>query len=91
MKKFILAVSLLICVPAYATQFYTDEDLEKRIEFAGNTDMLESYKQGLEKAKAKKDAAEIEVKLAELTLAVAELERQILITTEALNELEKNK
>lgn len=91
MKKFILAVSLLICVPAYATQFYTDEDLAKRIEFAGNTDMLESYKQGLEKVKAKKDAAEIEVKLAELTLAVAELERQILITTEALNELEKNK
>lgn len=91
MKKFILAALLMVCIPTYATHFYTDEDLTKRIEAAGNADMLESYKQGLEKAKAKKDAAEIEVKLAELTLAVAELERQILITTDALNKLEKNK
>lgn len=91
MKKFILAALLAVSCSTQATYFYTDEDMAKRIEVAGNTDMLESYKQGLEKAKAKKDAAEIEVKLAELTLAVAELERQILIATDALNKLEKNK
>ena len=91
MKKVILSALLIVSCSTYATQFYTDEYLAKRIEVAGKTDMLESYKQGLEKAKAKKDAAEIEVKLAELTLAVAELERQILIATDALNKLEKNK
>lgn len=76
MKKIIVAALLAFTFQASA---------------ACETDMLEAYKNGLERAKSKRDVAEIEVKLAELTLAVAELERQVLITTETLNELEKNK
>lgn len=90
MKKIILAALLALSCSAQATEFYTDT-LAKRITDAGNTDMLYAYKQGLERAKAKKEAAEIEVKIAELQVAVSKMEQQVIILTNAVEEMEKNK
>lgn len=88
MKKFILAALLLVSVPTYATNFYTDEDLTEKIEAAGKSDMLESYKQGLERVK---DKAEVNIKIAELELEMAKLKRETMLNKAKIELMEKNK
>lgn len=71
MKKIIVAALLAFAFQASA---------------AGETDMLESYKNGLERAKEK---AEINVKIAELELEVEKIKLQLLLNQAAIKEMEK--
>lgn len=71
MKKIIVAALLAFTFQASA---------------AGETDMLESYKNGLERAKEK---AEINVKIAELKLEVEKIKLQLLLNQAAIKEMEK--
>lgn len=71
MKKIIVAALLAFAFQASA---------------AGETDMLESYKKGLERAKEK---AEINVKIAELKLEVEKIKLQLLLNQAAIKEMEK--
>lgn len=88
MKKIILTALLLVSLPTYATQFYTEEDLAKRIEVADKQDILESYKQGLERVK---DKAEVNIKIAELELEMAKLKRETMLNKAKIELMEKNK
>lgn len=71
MKKIIVAALLAFAFQASA---------------AGETDMLEAYKNGLERAKEK---AEINVKIAELKLEVEKIKLQLLLNESTIKEMEK--
>lgn len=71
MKKIIVAVLLAFTFQASA---------------ACETNMLEAYKNGLERAKEK---AEINVKIAELKLEVEKIKLQLLLNQSTIKEMEK--
>lgn len=79
MKKIIAAVLLCFVLQANAAP-------ENVVKTAGEVDMLEAYKNGLERAR---DKAEINVKIAELKLEVEKIRLQLLLNQLAIEEMEK--
>lgn len=79
MKKIIAAVLLCFVLQANAAP-------ENVVKTAGEVDMLEAYKNGLERAR---DKAEINVKIEELKLEVEKIRLQLLLNQLAIEEMEK--
>lgn len=85
MKKIIIAVLLSFAFQANAA-FVDLNGAANAAKNAGEMDMLESYKRGLER---EKDKAEINVKIAELKLEVEKIKLQLLLNESAIKEMEK--
>lgn len=84
MKKLIIAGLLCFTFGVNATSV----DLSAATKVADEQDILESYKQGLERVKEK---AEVNIKIAELELEMAKIKRETMLNKAKIELLEKNK
>lgn len=84
MKRLIIAG--LLCFTFSANAASVDHGAATKI--ADEQDILESYKQGLERVK---DKAEVNIKIAELELEMAKIKRETMLNKAKIELLEKNK
>lgn len=88
MKKIILTVLLCFTFSANAVFVDLNGAANAATKISDEQDVLESYKQGLQR---EKDKAEVNVKIAELELEVAKLKRETMLNKAKIELMEKNK